>query len=139
MAEGIRLHQRASKQDARSITVAMLSRVGFDEPERTYREYPHTLSGGQRQRVMIAMALACKPELLIADEPTTALDVTIQDEIVRLIKELQSEAMTAVLLITHNMALVYKNADDVAVMYAEDSRGRARENALFKPHAPVYD
>ncbi|MEK6791887.1 MAG: ABC transporter ATP-binding protein [Deltaproteobacteria bacterium] len=131
VAEGIRLHQRASKQDARSITVAMLSRVGFDEPERTYREYPHTLSGGQRQRVMIAMALACKPELLIADEPTTALDVTIQDEIVRLIKELQSEAMTAVLLITHNMALVYKNADDVAVMYAGKIVEAAPVKTLF--------
>ncbi|MBI5235599.1 MAG: ABC transporter ATP-binding protein [Deltaproteobacteria bacterium] len=118
VAEGIRLHQKASKQDARVITVAMLSRVGFDEPERIYRAYPHTLSGGQRQRVMIAMAVACKPELLIADEPTTALDVTIQEGIVRLIKEMQSETSMAVLLITHNMALVYKNADEVGVMYA---------------------
>ncbi len=131
VAEGIRLHQSASKQSARSITVAMLSRVGFDAPERIYHAYPHTLSGGQRQRVMIAMAIACKPELLIADEPTTALDVTIQDEIVRLIKELQSETQTAVLLITHNMALVYKNADEVAVMYAGKIVEAASVKTLF--------
>ena len=118
VAEAIRLHQGLNKEGARTAAVEMLDLVGLDDPNTLYDDYPHRLSGGMRQRVMIAMALACRPALLIADEPTTALDVTIQDQILRLIDKLQKELGTAVLLITHNLAVVYKNADRVAVMYA---------------------
>jgi len=130
--ETITLHQGKSKEEAKRAAVEMLSRVGLPEPERLFSEYPHTLSGGQRQRVMIAMALSCKPDLLIADEPTTALDVTIQDQILRLIRELKSSLGSSVLLITHNMALVYRNADFVGVMYAGRLVETAPARALFR-------
>jgi len=116
--EAIVLHQSKSRTEARLAAIEMLDKVQLPDPGRLFNEYPHRLSGGQRQRVMIAMALACKPDLLIADEPTTALDVTIQEEILKLIREMKEETGTAVLLITHNMALVYQNADSVGVMYA---------------------
>ncbi|CAG0986585.1 partial Oligopeptide transport ATP-binding protein OppD, partial [Burkholderiales bacterium] len=102
--ETITLHQGKSRAEAKEAVIEMLGRVGLPEPERLFGEYPHRLSGGQRQRVMIAMALACRPDLLIADEPTTALDVTIQDQILKLMRELKEQMGTAVLLITHNMA-----------------------------------
>ena len=130
--ETITLHQRKSRVEARDAAITMLGRVGLPEPQRLIDEYPHTLSGGQRQRVMIAMALACRPDLLIADEPTTALDVTIQDQILKLIRELKESLGTAVLLITHNMALVYRNADDVGVMYAGKLVETAPSKILFK-------
>ena len=130
--ETITLHQGKSRTQAREAAVKMLGRVGLPEPERLIDEYPHTLSGGQRQRVMIAMALACRPDLLIADEPTTALDVTIQDQILKLIRELKESLGTAVLLITHNMALVYRNADSVGVMYAGKLVETAPAKMLFK-------
>ncbi|MEK7679548.1 MAG: oligopeptide/dipeptide ABC transporter ATP-binding protein, partial [Deltaproteobacteria bacterium] len=110
----------------------MLSTVGLPEPEALFDEYPHRLSGGQRQRVMIAISLACKPDLLIADEPTTALDVTIQDQIIRLIKDLQASMGTAVLLITHNLALVYRNAETVGVMYAGQIVETASTKDIFR-------
>lgn len=128
ITETIELHQGKRGAEARAAAIEMLATVGLSNPEALFGEYPHRLSGGQRQRVMIAIALACRPDLLIADEPTTALDVTIQDQIIRLIKDLQASIGMAVLLITHNLALVYKNAETVGVMYA----GRIVETASTK-------
>ncbi|MCC6503238.1 MAG: ABC transporter ATP-binding protein [Deltaproteobacteria bacterium] len=136
--ETITLHQGKSAMEARLAAVEMLGRVGLLEPERLFGEYPHSLSGGQRQRVMIAMALACRPDLLIADEPTTALDVTIQDQILKLIRELKDSLGTAVLLITHNMALVYQNADFVGVMYGGKLVETASAKALFRTPLHPY-
>ncbi len=118
ITEALTLHQGLNKAEAKNAAISMLSQVKFTDPEAIFNDYPHRLSGGMRQRVMIAMALCCKPDLLIADEPTTALDVTIQKDIMGLMNELKSELGTAVLLITHNLALVYNNADTVGVMYA---------------------
>ncbi|MBI5233193.1 MAG: ABC transporter ATP-binding protein [Deltaproteobacteria bacterium] len=135
ISETIRLHQKKARGEAREIAIEVLSSVGL--PEQLYGEYPHRLSGGQRQRVMIAIALSCRPDLLIADEPTTALDVTIQDQILRLIKELKTKLNTAVLLITHNLALVAENAEEVAVMYAGKIVERTQTKTLFeKPLHP---
>src|SRR5215208_137488 len=118
IAETLRLHQGAGSRAARERAVEMLGLVKMPEPHRRIRSYPHQLSGGQRQRVMIAMALACSPALLIADEPTTALDVTIQAQILELIGELQQRLGMALLLITHDLGVVAERADEVAVMYA---------------------
>jgi oligopeptide/dipeptide ABC transporter ATP-binding protein len=117
VCEAILLHQKVSKKDAEKITVDMLGKVGIPNPQIRFKQYPHEISGGMRQRVVIAMALVCKPQLLIADEPTTALDVTIQAQILGLIKKLQSEMETSVLLITHDLGVVAQIADEVAVMY----------------------
>ena len=117
IAEAILLHQHTSRSEARSRTVEMLARVGLDAPDRRFDQYPHELSGGMRQRVVIAMALVCRPELLIADEPTTALDVTLQAQILGLIRALQREIGCSVLLITHDFGVVAQMADDVAVMH----------------------
>ncbi len=117
IAEAILLHQHTSRSEARSRTVEMLARVGLDAPDRRFDQYPHELSGGMRQRVVIAMALVCRPELLIADEPTTALDVTLQAQILGLIRTLQREIGCSVLLITHDFGVVAQMADDVAVMH----------------------
>lgn len=130
--EAIVLHQDKSRTEAKRLATEMLDKVHLPDPERLFNEYPHRLSGGQRQRVMIAMALACKPDLLIADEPTTALDVTIQEEILKLIREMKEQTGTAVLLITHNMALVYQNADVVGVMYGGKLVEVASSKALFR-------
>jgi oligopeptide/dipeptide ABC transporter ATP-binding protein len=118
VSESFRVHRRMNKRRALAESVVMLRRVGIAGPERMVREYPHRYSGGMRQRVMIAMALACRPELLIADEPTTALDVTIQAQILELMKSLKDEFGTAILLITHNLGVVAEMADQIAVMYA---------------------
>ena len=131
IAETLRLHQGMDRKAARAAAVEMFSSVKLPEPEKIFDEYPHRLSGGMRQRVMIAIALCCRPDLLIADEPTTALDVTIQDQIIRLIKELKEKMGTAVLLITHNLALVYRNADTVGVMYAGKIAELAPARTLF--------
>ena len=116
--EAIRLHQKVSRAEARHLAVEMLRKVKMPEPEQRIREYPHQFSGGMRQRVMIAMALACNPKLLIADEPTTALDVTIQAQILDLLRELQEEAGMSILIITHDLGIIAEMAHDVAVMYA---------------------
>jgi len=116
--EAVMLHREKDYDKARQLTVEMLDRVGISDPDRRVDEYPHQMSGGMKQRVMIAMALISRPDLLIADEPTTALDVTIQAEILDLLKDLQADLNMAVLLITHNLGIVAGMADRVAVMYA---------------------
>lgn len=118
IAEAVRLHQKVSPKAAFARAVDMLRAVGIPEPELRARAYPHQLSGGMRQRVMIAMALSCEPRLLIADEPTTALDVTVQAQIFALLDELRQKTGTAIVLITHDMGAVAEMADKVAVMYA---------------------
>jgi oligopeptide/dipeptide ABC transporter ATP-binding protein len=117
VCEAILLHQKMTKQEARAKAIAMLGKVGIPAPERRIDQYPFELSGGMRQRVVIAMALVCNPEVLIADEPTTALDVTIQAQVMGLIKDLQQELGTSTLLITHDLGVVGQLADDIAVMY----------------------
>jgi oligopeptide/dipeptide ABC transporter ATP-binding protein len=123
--EVLRLHRGASGRTARRRAVELLGRVGIASPEQRSRDYPHQISGGMRQRVMIGMALACEPELLIADEPTTALDVTVQGEVLGLLRELQQQTGLAMLFITHDLAVVARIADAVCVMYA----GRIVEQA----------
>ena len=118
IGETVRLHQGLDKDAARAKAIEMLAKVGIPSPEKRVDEYPHQLSGGMRQRVMIAMAMACGPELLIADEPTTALDVTIQAQILDLISDLQKQEGMSVLLITHDLGVVAETAHHVAVMYA---------------------
>jgi peptide/nickel transport system ATP-binding protein len=125
VAEPLRLHRGLSRAEARTQVVDMFARVGIPSPRRRYDDYPHQLSGGQRQRVMIAMALICQPKLLIADEPTTALDVTIQKQILELIDDLRAELGMAVILVTHDLGVIAGSADEVAVMYA----GRIVETA----------
>jgi oligopeptide/dipeptide ABC transporter ATP-binding protein len=131
IGEAIRLHQGLGKKETRERTVEMLRLVKIGDPETRVDDYPHQLSGGMRQRVMIAMALSCKPNLLIADEPTTALDVTIQAQILELMKELQQELGMALLLITHDLGVVAEQADEVAIMYAGKIVERARTKAIF--------
>ena len=118
LMEPIMLHQNCSKKEAWTRAVDVLKRVGIAAPEKRMKEYPHQFSGGMRQRVMIAMAVSCEPRLLIADEPTTALDVTIQAQILELMCELREKMGTAIMLITHDMGVVAETADDVLVLYA---------------------
>jgi len=129
IAEAIKLHQNADQAEARRGAVEMLAKVGIPDPQRTAREYPFQLSGGMRQRVMIAMALSCNPKLIIADEPTTALDVTIQAQILDLMIKLQEDFGASILLITHDLGVVAEMADRVTVMYA----GRIVESADVTP------
>jgi peptide/nickel transport system ATP-binding protein len=131
VAEVILEHEAVSRADAMARVVDLLARVGLPDPVQIAREHPHRLSGGQRQRVVIAMALACRPDLLIADEPTTALDVTVQAQIMRLLQELQRDLGIAILLITHNLGLVAQVADRVAVMYAGRKVEEAATAGLF--------
>lgn len=116
--EALSLHQKMDKAHAHAKAIEMLSLVGIPRPERVVNDYPHQLSGGMRQRAMIAMALACNPKLLIADEPTTALDVTIQAQILSLMNELKDKTNTAIMLITHNLGVVAQMADHILVMYS---------------------
>ncbi|MCF2532957.1 ABC transporter ATP-binding protein [Yinghuangia soli] len=118
IAETYRRHMGASRKEARQRAIDMLGRVGIPNPERRVDDYPHHFSGGMRQRAMIAIALACNPDLLIADEPTTALDVTVQSQILDLLGDLQSEFGTAIIFITHDLGVIAQTADDVLVMYA---------------------
>ena len=137
MDEVFRLHQKAGKAQARQMSIEMLRFVGIPDPENVYKRYPAALSGGMRQRVMIAMALSCKPSLLIADEPTTALDVTIQKQILRLMQNLRRELDTSIILITHDLSVVAEMADEVGVMYAGRIVERAPVRALFaEPRHP---
>jgi len=131
IAESLRLHEGLGRRAAMDRAVEMLAKVRIPTPERRVRDYPHQFSGGMRQRVMIAIALACNPKLLIADEPTTALDVTIQAQILELIQELKSEFGTAVMLITHAMGVVAEVAQRVVVMYAGKVVEEAPVEALF--------
>lgn len=131
LCEGIMAHKHLNRQQARERALYLLTRSGIPYPEERLNQYPHQLSGGLRQRVMIAMALMCEPELIIADEPTTALDVTIQAQILRLIKELQQEFGTAVIFITHDLGVVARIADRVAVMYAGQIVETAPTETLF--------
>ena len=129
ISEVLRLHEGMSRKEAWDRSVEMLKLVGIPSPERRVQEYPHQLSGGMRQRAMIAMALACSPKLMIADEPTTALDVTIQAQILELMNRLQKDKGMSVILITHNLGVIAETAQKVAVMYA----GRIVEYAEVKP------
>jgi oligopeptide/dipeptide ABC transporter ATP-binding protein len=131
IAEAIALHQGLSRKDAMDGAIDMLRRVSIPDPERRAQSYPHQLSGGMRQRVMIAMALSCNPKVLIADEPTTALDVTIQAQILELMRELRERLGTAMILITHDLGVVAENADRVVVMYAGRKVEEAGVDELF--------
>jgi peptide/nickel transport system ATP-binding protein len=137
IAEPLMLHQGLSRRDAEARALALLHRVRIPEAERRLKDYPHQLSGGQRQRVMIAMALACRPAVLLADEPTTALDVTIQAQILRLMLELRHDFGTAIVLITHALGVVAETADRVIVMYAGRKVEEAPVKSLFaRPRHP---
>ena len=130
--EAIQLHITRNKRDAKKLTLDMIYRVGISNPSQRFDEYPHQLSGGMRQRVMIAMALSCSPSLLIADEPTTALDVTVQAQILELMKELQDEFGMAIMYITHDLGVIAEIADEVNVMYLGRVVERAATIELFK-------
>ncbi len=132
LAEPFILHKKANKKEARAGALAMLREVQIPNPEEILKSYAHQLSGGMRQRVMIAMALACRPKILIADEPTTALDVTIQAQILRLMKELQKENGAAILFITHDLGVIREMADDVAVMYCGQVVERVPAPLVFR-------
>lgn len=132
ITESIRTHMRLTKEDAAKRAESLLTRVGMPDARGTMKKYPHTLSGGMRQRVMIAMALSCNPRLLIADEPTTALDVTIQAQIMKLLGELQKETGMSMILITHDIGLVANMADRVLVMYAGQIIEEAPVRELFE-------
>ncbi|NLX07660.1 MAG: ABC transporter ATP-binding protein [Phycisphaerae bacterium] len=132
LVEAIRLHQDLSSRQSRELAAELLGKVGIPEPAERLRSYPHQLSGGMRQRAMIAMALACQPDLLIADEPTTALDVTIQAQILRLLNSLQKQMHMSVLFITHDLGVVAQSADYVVVMYAGKVVERADVHDLFE-------
>ena len=137
ISEAILKHNNISKKEAKHRAIRLLEMVGVPSPERRYASYPHELSGGMRQRVMIAMALSCKPKLLIADEPTTALDPTIQAQILSLIKKLQTRLEMSVLLITHDLGVVAETCDRVVVMYAGQVVEVAQVRELFaKPKHP---
>ena len=138
MREALLLHEKLSKADAKAEVIRMLSHVGISEPEKRYNAYPHELSGGLRQRVMIAMAMICKPKLLIADEPTTALDVTIEAQILRLIRSLSRETGMSVLLISHNLGVIAQMCDKVYVMYAGKIVEQADALTLFDKRAHPY-
>jgi peptide/nickel transport system ATP-binding protein len=136
IAEAVELHQNASSEDAREQAIRMLEAVGIALPEQRFDEYPHQFSGGMRQRAMIAMALSCNPALLIADEPTTALDVTIQAQIIELMKSLQEEFGMAILMITHNLGVVAELCSRVAVMYMGKIVETGDARTIF--HRPLH-
>jgi peptide/nickel transport system ATP-binding protein len=138
IAEAIMLHRGANKHDAFTRTVEALKQVGIGNADQRFHEYPHQLSGGLRQRCMIAMALSCNPRLLIADEPTTALDVTIQAQILELLKKLQSDYGMAILMITHNLGVIAEMADRVAVMYMGKVVEMAESRTIFRDPLHPY-
>jgi len=132
VAEAIRLHRNISRAEAREMVIELFRKVRIPSPEQRYKEYPHQLSGGMKQRVMIAMAISCNPKLLIADEPTTALDVTIQAQILELLNDLRKEYNMSTLLITHDLGVIAETTDDVAVMYAGQIVEYTTTHELFK-------
>ena len=136
--EILRAHTKLSKKDAKQEAIALFEKVKLPSPETIYDKYPHEISGGQKQRVMIAMAIACKPKILIADEPTTALDVTVQQEIILLLKELQKETQMSIIFISHDLSLVSEIADRVLVMYKGDIVENAFAKALFQSPQHEY-
>jgi peptide/nickel transport system ATP-binding protein len=136
IAEAVRQHNRMGRKEARDVSVEWLSKVGIPEPDRRFFSYPFQLSGGMRQRAMIAMALSCSPDLLIADEPTTALDVTTQAQILDLMRSLRQELGMAMMLITHNLGVVAETCEQVVVMYLGQAAERAPVDALF--HDPLH-
>jgi len=138
IAETIRFHQGKGRGQAKLESVALLDRMGIPDPERRARTYPFEMSGGMRQRVMIAIALSCRPKLLIADEPTTALDVTIQAQILRLIRELQKDFGMALMLITHDLGIVKDTVEDLLVMYAGRIVERGKAAQLLKRPSHPY-
>ncbi|HEV8143053.1 MAG TPA: ABC transporter ATP-binding protein [Methylomirabilota bacterium] len=138
IAEALRLHEGLNRRDAMDKTVEMLKLVHIPNAERRVKEYPHQLSGGMRQRIMIAMALSCNPKLLIADEPTTALDVTIQAQILELLNELKAKLGMAILLITHDMGVIAETAQRVVVMYAAKVAEEAPVGEIFKEPLHPY-
>jgi peptide/nickel transport system ATP-binding protein len=138
IVEGLLRHRRISRAEATRRAIAMLRKVRIPAPEQRFHEYPHKLSGGMRQRAMIAMALACEPRLLIADEPTTALDVTIQAQILDLMRALQADTGAAIMLITHDLGVVAELADEVAVMYCGRVVERAPVKVLFEAPQHPY-
>ena len=138
ISEAIRLHQRVDKREAFERSISILRQTGMPDPERIVKEYPHELSGGMAQRAMIAMALSCDPELLIADEPTSSLDVTIEAQILELIKDLISKFRASVLLITHDLGIVAETCDKVAVMYAGNVIEYGDVRDIFKRHKHPY-
>ena len=131
LSEPFIIHQGKTRKEAHELALKMLADVQIPNPEAVIRQYPHQLSGGMRQRVMIAMALACRPRILIADEPTTALDVTIQAQILRLMNELQQEKGTSIIFITHDLGVINEMADDVAVMYCGQVVEKASARTIF--------
>jgi len=137
MCEGIIKHQKVSRDEAKKIAIAMLESVGLPNPEKIYYRYPHTMSGGQRQRVMIAIAISCKPGILFADEPTTALDVTMQAQILDIMNHLKEKTEASIVLVTHDLGVVAKMADRIAVMYAGQiiESGTARQ-IFYEPKHP---
>jgi len=137
LSEPFIIHQKMSKKEAEKKAVEMLYAVQIPNPETVLLQYPHQLSGGMRQRVMIAMALACKPKILIADEPTTALDVTIQAQILHLMNELQRENGTAIIFITHDLGVINEMADDVVVMYCGQVVEQASARTIFSQDCPA--
>lgn len=138
IAEAVALHQQVGKAEARQRTIHLLEQVGISEAAQLFDEYPHQFSGGMRQRAMIAMALSCNPRLLIADEPTTALDVTIQAQILELMKSLQNELGMAILIITHDLGVIAEMADDIAVMYMGKVVESADARTIFKQPLHPY-
>ncbi len=137
ISEAYRVHNKVSKRQGRARAIEMLERVGIPNPDRRYADYPHQFSGGMRQRAMIAMALVCDPKLLIADEPTTALDVTVQAQILELMKELQREFNSAIILITHDLGVVAETCDSVVVMYGGQCVEQGPvEDIFYRPEMP---
>ena len=138
MTEGIRKHQNCSKKEAEAKAIELMRQVGIPSPEKRLDQYPFEFSGGMRQRIIIATALACDPKLIIADEPTTALDVTVQAQVLELLKDLQKKLNTAILLITHNLGVVWEMCDTVMVMYAGNTVEYADTKTLYKEPLHPY-
>ena len=137
LEEAVLLHTDRTKKEAKERAIEMLTLVGVNEPEKRVNQYPHELSGGMRQRVMIAMALACEPDILIADEPTTALDVTIQAQILELMQSLQEKLGMAIIMVTHDLGVIASMCDEIIVMYGGRvcERGRNSRCHILQPGA----